>query len=287
MTKIRHVKAPAKINLHLEVCGKLPNGYHTIKSIFQTVPLYDELDIELTESENSCQVICEKMKLPENNTLNKAYQSFCKATGITQSIQVVLNKCIPSGAGLGGGSSDAASLLLALNEMFDCPLDFSQLEEAALTVGSDVPFFLKGGCALVTGQGEIVESIPARKDLSFVLIYPNEHSSTAEAYALVDEYQNKNKDEIRAPLDDLESVYNKKVPEWTFYNSFTQPLFSKFPGIKRAFDDLKALDAEFVEVTGSGSTVFGVFSDTESAKTVYTKLCNDWQCRYCLLSSVL
>ena len=285
MLMVRHVKAPAKINLHLEVCGKLPNGYHAIKSIFQTVPLYDELDIELTETENSCRVICEKMDLPENNTISKAYRKFCEASGITQSIQVVLNKCIPSGAGLGGGSSDAASLLLALNEMFDYPLDFSQLEEVALTVGSDVPFFLKGGCALVTGQGEVIKPIPARDDLSFVLIYPDEHSSTSDAYALVDDYQDKYGN--RASLDDLEGVYNKKVSEWTFYNSFTQPLFSKFPGIKKAFDDLKALDAEFVEVTGSGSTVFGVFSDSESAKAVYTKLCNDWQCRYCLLPSVL
>ena len=82
MLMVRHVKAPAKINLHLEVCGKLPNGYHAIKSIFQTVPLYDELDIELTETENSCRVICEKMDLPENNTISKAYRKFCEASGI-------------------------------------------------------------------------------------------------------------------------------------------------------------------------------------------------------------
>lgn len=285
MLNTMHVKSPAKINLHLRVLSKKSDGFHALESIFQTVPLYDEIEVTLSENEGVCNVRCDAMELPLENTITKTYKGFCERTGVKAGVDVVLTKKIPSGAGMGGGSSDAATFLLALNRMFDEPLARSQLEEIALSVGSDVPFFLSGGCAVVTGRGEVIRSIAARNDLSFVLVYPEVHSSTAEAYRLVDEFYSQNVVVGDPDLSDLEPMYNGKVKEWKFFNSFTEPLKNKYPEIKKALASLKDVDAEFVDMTGSGSVVFGVFSDCESAKKAYTKLCNEWKWCYCLLSS--
>ncbi|MCR4791032.1 MAG: 4-(cytidine 5'-diphospho)-2-C-methyl-D-erythritol kinase [Treponemataceae bacterium] len=279
------VKAPAKLNLHLKVLSKRADGFHSLESIFQTVPLYDELHVKFNRRPESCIVHCNQMDLPVENTLTKAYKGFCRQTGIVQGIDVELTKNIPSGAGMGGGSSDAASLLLALNKMFDEPLAWEQLESIALQVGSDVPFFLSAGCAIVTGRGEIIERISARHDLSYVLVYPEVHSSTAEAYSLIDELKSQNNVVGGPDLACLEAMYGMNPKEWEFINSFTSPLMKKYPEISKALKALGDLDAEFVEMTGSGSVVFGVFTDEKSAKKAYTKLCNEWKWCYCLLSS--
>lgn len=295
MTNFVHVKANAKLNLHLEVLGKRQDGYHALNSVFQTVSLCDELTVSLIAGEGECQVYCSAMNLPKVNTLTKAYEGFCSVSGVKQNVSVTLDKKIPSGAGLGGGSSDAASFLRALNELFAYPLNEDDLFKVALSVGSDVPFFLVGECAVVTGRGERVYPIPVRKDLSFILVYPEIHSSTAKAYELVDVFASEKKvffgnekfDGVEKTdvqvITELNKVYNTKVSEWTFFNSFTEPLVENYPKIKDVLTTFKALGADFTEMSGSGSTVFGVFSDTASAKNAYRQLCVDWQYCYCLL----
>ena len=268
--------APAKLNLHLEVYPKRSDGYHPIKSIFQTISLVDDLVVSLSGKSLSCVVECDAMQLPEENTLTKTYRLFCQISGVTAGVHVKLTKRIPSGAGLGGGSSDAATFLLILNKMFDYPLRLNQLEEIANLVGSDVLFFLSGGAAIVTGRGDIVEPIKPREDFCIVVVYPDVHCSTPESYGLVDEYFALGKTVNETTLQDLEKMYYEPVSEWRFVNTFTNPVATKFPVIFDVMKSLKELGADYVQMSGSGSTVFGVFSNFDVGKDACTNLKRFW-----------
>ena len=274
--------APAKLNLHLEVYPKRSDGYHPIKSIFQTISLVDDLEVSLSGKSLSCVVECDAMQLPVENTLTKTYRLFCQISGVTAGVHVKLTKRIPSGAGLGGGSSDAATFLLILNKMFDYPLGLNQLEEIANLVGSDVLFFLSGGAAIVTGRGDIVEPIKPREDFCIVVVYPDVHCSTPESYGLVDEYFALGKTVNETALQDFEKMYYEPISEWRFLNTFTNPVATKFPVIFDVMKSLENLGADYVQMSGSGSTVFGVFSNLEVGKDACTNLKRFWNKCYCL-----
>lgn len=282
-----HVKAPAKLNLHLKVCKKRPDGFHDIESIFQKIPLYDELEIEMADNSCNCQVICPEFALPLENTLTSAYKAFTSQTGITQGVKIALTKRIPSGAGMGGGSSDAAAVLCGLSELFGVELTDAQKHNAAAITGSDVFFFLENGAAydaaVVSGRGENVRYIDSRRDLYFVLVCPGVHSSTGEAYSLVDEWNSGDTAEFTS-FKELEAVYRRPVEEWSFSNSFTDPLAWKFPEIQKALSDLRSTGAGYVQMTGSGSVVFGVFASHEDAERACAKLRQEWKECYCLPS---
>ena len=181
--------APAKVNIGLKVLPRTLNqAYHQIESIFQTVNLKDRLFIKVIDGYNNCSVTCKDIDLPEENTITLAYKAFKDVSGLEKiaSIQVNLEKHIPSGGGLGGGSSDAAALVKALEEIHSVKLNSEQYDKIAEKVGSDVFFFFHcdkngKGCAIVSGRGEIVNDIKLRTDLHFVLVFPKVHSSTKEA----------------------------------------------------------------------------------------------------------
>lgn len=279
------VKAPAKVNIGLKVLERRADGYHDIESIFQTVDLYDELKVCLIPEENVCRILCEDMQLPESNTLTKTYEAFCAATGKKTGVQVSLKKRIPSGGGLGGGSSDAAYFLVALAELNHLELTESLKDEVASKVGSDVFFFLhcnvdpkKGGCALVSGRGEVVQPIDPRADLYFLLIFPDVHSSTKEAYSLVDDAYKAGCEISCPPFEELKSLYSKPVEEWDFANSFTPALVNKYPVIGDALKDIKECGADWAEMSGSGATVFGVFKTELAAKNAVLKCQKKWKC---------
>lgn len=265
--------APAKLNLSLKVLPKRADGFHNIESIFQKIRLCDELTVKRSASAG-CSLHVQGMDLPADNTVQKAYTLFTEVTQIREGIAVDLVKHIPSGAGMGGGSSDAAALLRALNSLFSAGLSQDILVKIAEKVGSDVPFFLYGDCAVVSGRGEIVRPINGRRDLFFVVICPDVHSSTKEAYALVDEwYMNNSISKVDWPsLDELEGVYKQPVGEWTFANSFTYPLINRYPEIQIALAAITDSGADFVDMTGSGSTVFGVFDARGKAQDAYNRL---------------
>ncbi len=271
------INAPAKLNLNLSVLPKRQDGFHNIESIFQKISLYDELKIKPTDV-SGCVLSVEGMSLPESNTVTKAYDEFAKVTGITTGTCVSLKKRIPSGAGLGGGSSDAAAMLIGLDNMFKTGLSQSKLMQCAEKIGSDVPFFVQtSACALVSGRGEVLDPVTARSDLHFVVVYPDVHSSTKEAYLLVDEWNEKKLDCNKPALKELEGIYNKPVAEWSFVNDFTAPLTCKYPMIAEALKAIKAEGACFCDMTGSGSAVFGVFDAQKSAEEAYKKLSSYWK----------
>ena len=276
--------AYAKVNFGLRVLPGRSDGFHGIESIFQTVDLYDELTVTET-AEKGCFVHCSSMKLPENNTLTKAYNAFCEVAGKElPGIRVELTKGIPSGGGLGGGSSDAAALTKMLEKLFDVRLSEEQLDYVASVTGSDVFFFMHcneagRACALVSGRGEKVKEIQPRDDLFLVLVFPKVSSSTKEAYALVDEAFDRGNVLVSPEFDELELVYRRPPEKWTFINTFTPVISAKYKDIGRAIEALKALDCDYAEMSGSGSTVFGVFASRQLAESAVEKLADSWNCK--------
>jgi 4-diphosphocytidyl-2-C-methyl-D-erythritol kinase len=186
---------------------------------------------------------------------------------------------------MGGGSSDAAGMLQGLQKLFEVSLTDAELKKAAETIGSDVSFFLYDGpdydAAIVTGRGENVRYIKSRRDLFYVLVCPGVHSSTKEAYDLVDNWNNGDSTAFPS-LSDLEAIYRSPVKNWAFENSFTKPIAWKYPIIQKAIQDVKSFNPDFVEMTGSGSVVFGIFSSENDAKKAYTQLCQIWKESYLL-----
>ena len=276
--------AYAKVNFGLRVLPGRADGFHGIESIFQTVDLYDELTLTTTD-EKGCVVHCSDMELPENNTLTKAYNAFCKVVRCeVPGVRVELKKGIPSGGGLGGGSSDAAALTRMLERLCNVRLSDSELDNIAAETGSDVFFFMhcdeRGrGCALVFGRGEVVKKIHGRDDLFLLLIFPEVSSSTKEAYALVDEALACGNVLISPEFDELELVYRRPPENWTFINTFTPVISAKYKDIGRAIEALRALGCEYAEMSGSGSTVFGIFSSRQEAESAVKELTGSWNCK--------
>ncbi|MCR4580859.1 MAG: 4-(cytidine 5'-diphospho)-2-C-methyl-D-erythritol kinase [Treponema sp.] len=271
------VKAYAKVNFGLKVLPKRQDGFHNIESIFQTVDLYDQLNVALLPT-NECRVTCNSMSLPEDNTLVKAYKAFVEVSNCSvPGVDVELVKGIPSGGGLGGGSSDAAALVRVLEKSCDVLLSESQFDYIASKTGSDVFFFMHSdeegkACAVVSGRGEIVRRIKPRHDLFLLLVFPNVSSSTKEAYSLVDDYLAARKMVTGTAFSNLESVYNRSVEEWNFVNTFTPVITETYPKVRDALDLLKQNGAPFAEMSGSGSTVYGVFTLQQQAEEVQRKL---------------
>ena len=276
-------KAYAKVNFNLRVLPSRTDGYHSIESIFQTIDLFDELEVSVIE-ENGCFVECHSLELPLQNTLTKAYDAFCSIVNVSvPGVRVVLKKGIPAGGGLGGGSSDAAALIRVLSKICNITLDESQLDYIASKTGSDVFFFMHcdkdgTGCAVVSGRGEVVRKIKARRDLYLVLVFPEVFSSTKEAYELVDKRLAGGTDDSFVILEALEEEYNKNPLEWRFKNTFTPSLCDVYSDLSSALGTLKKCGADFCDMSGSGSTIFGVFTSKQRAKYNMKLLAATWNC---------
>lgn len=284
MLNVTCEKAFAKVNFGLNVFSKREDNFHNIESIFQTIDLYDELVVSEIENKQ-CIVECDAFELPKKNTLTLSYEAFCSVSDVdVPGVKVNLKKGIPSGGGLGGGSADAAALVRVLQKMCGIKLSDEKLDLIASKTGSDVFFFQHcddegKGCALVSGRGEVVKKIIPRDDLFLLLIFPKVSSSTKEAYDLVDKYLAK-KDKVKGPgLAELEDVYRKAVNQWNFVNTFTPALSKKYKEIEAALIDLKKVGSEYVEMSGSGSTVFGVSTLEQQAINSYNLLAEFWNCK--------
>jgi 4-diphosphocytidyl-2-C-methyl-D-erythritol kinase len=276
------MSAPCKINLHLRVLERRQDGYHDIESVFQLISLADELSVSINGSEGECHVHSPRMELPPVNTLTGAVDQFRSLTGIQTGIRIDIDKNVPAGAGLGGGSSDAAAVLKALDHMFGTGLSLKALSSMAEKIGSDVPFFLSGGAAIVKGRGEIITPIASRTDLFGVLIWPDVHCSTAMAYGLVDRFHAEGKDSsINWPtVDSLAEMYASPVAGWKFSNSFTSPVETVYPVIRNVRLALRDCGAMYVQMSGSGSSVFGLFENEKQAETARISLLP--HCKMCV-----
>lgn len=256
------VKAAAKINLALDVTGKLPNGYHEIESVFQTVGLYDEVTVELINSgiEFTCEsldtfVFDDVIPCDERNIAYKAAQKFLDENGLETGCRIHIKKGIPSQAGMGGGSTDAAAVLFCLNKLTG--KTFSAPEK----LGADVPFFLTGGTAYVTGIGEKISKIVDCSGKILVIAKGKEGVSTADAYNRIDSLENPASVRVKELVSAIENGDN--------IADYIGNIFEDAVNLWEV-DDIKQkmlmFGAETACMTGSGSAVFGLFSDMESAK---------------------
>ncbi len=268
------IRTAAKINLALDVCGKLPNGYHTIKSVFQTVGIYDEVTVELNDSGNinvNC-ILTEEFDradhIPggEKNIAYKAARLFLDMIGSDRGCGITIKKGIPSQAGMGGGSSDAAAVIYCLNELCSTRLNIHKLAEIGKKIGADVPFFFIGGTAYVSGIGEKITSLPDYSGRILVVAKGVQGISTAEAYKAVDRLEAANH-----PDAEILSKAIAENPEYAhrfFGNIFEYAAdLEEVSQIRRTMKESGALSAV---MTGSGSAVFGLFTDMDKAK----KCCN-------------
>jgi 4-diphosphocytidyl-2-C-methyl-D-erythritol kinase len=262
MTRTARLRAFAKLNLGLRVLYRRPDGYHELRTVFQTVSLADRLGVAFTRSSRTRIEIAGCPDISEN-LVGKAARLLLEALRIHGDIHFDLKKNIPMGAGLGGGSSDAAAVLLALPVLAGKTLPMPQLFALAGQLGSDVAFFLQGGSALGMGRGEELYPIPDRPARKGVIVASDVHSATAEAYRDLSR-------QLTAQLTSPE-LQNKLVSfqqeiwrggEAVDDNDFEGVVFARYPELKRIKDRLHRLGARPAAMTGSGSAIYGLFAET-------------------------
>jgi 4-diphosphocytidyl-2-C-methyl-D-erythritol kinase len=266
------LRSLAKINLDLRVLGKRRDGFHELRTVFQTISLADTIEIDVAQGRTFVD-LKSNLSIPGNLVLQAA-DVVLKTTRARGRIQFHLRKRIPLGGGLGGGSTNAATVLLALPPLLGKPIPFEKLLELATELGSDVPFFLTGGAALGIGRGAEVYPLPDAPAQPGLLITPGIHSSTAEAYRAL---QREELGEIDpAKLYKFQSVVSGCQPSATNHqppttnhrppaiNDFETVVFRGHPQLKSIKGKLLELGAWRAMMTGSGSALFGLFPDRES-----------------------
>lgn len=267
------VQAPCKINLILNILGRRPDGYHELETVIYPVALFDELQIEIAE--HGIGFSCDNPGLPQgpSNLVVRAAQAFFDRTGIKAGVHIQLRKQIPIGAGLGGGSSDAAHTLLGLNKLFGKPLSAESLTELGASIGSDVPFFLGCRPALATGRGEQIKPLKPfniLEGLWLLLVYPGFGVSTAWAYRALQRYPAVlNGTAGRAEeLIDLLYAGDLIAAMDHLYNSLEAPVLAKFPILRLYKEFLRAEGAMGTMMSGSGAAVFAFINDPDSAEQI-------------------
>lgn len=256
------VLAPAKINLSLKILGRRDDGFHEIETMIAPITLCDEIEIGKSDNSEEIEFHCDDPSVPPggDNLIVRAAKSFFAATKLKPAVSIELKKKIPHGAGLGGGSSDAASTLLALNQLFETKLPRETLAGIAEVIGSDIPFFIFQSAALCKGRGELVSPIKLRKRLSLLLLKPAFAVSTAWAYA-----------RWRGAAAEIPNVaYGaQEFAGLTFVNDLERPVFEKFIFLAQLkMWLLKQPEAGAVLMSGSGSTVFAVLREDGDADII-------------------
>lgn len=276
------VACPAKVNLFLRILAREDTGYHQIETLFQAIGLFDRVEVRRRTSKGISLEVRRRESVgggggvigdlgePEQNTVMRAAQAFFATTGITPAVSMSLSKRIPAGTGLGGGSSDAAGTLAALNLLYGNPLGRADLIELGGRIGSDVPFF----CARVTtalawGRGDRLLPCPPPPAAHVVVVVPRDRVKTAAAYREASE--GLDLPAASATLDGLDS------PDWRHIaslhtNVFERPVFARLRGLAAVRDTLERRGAVLSGLTGSGSAVFGIFGDEGEAVRVAGEL---------------
>ncbi len=258
--------SPCKVNLLLNILGKRGDGFHALETVMQPVALCDELHFEKTHG--GIALTCSEPALPvdASNLVCRAATAFFQRSQISGGVRMHLEKKIPMAAGLGGGSGNAATTLLALNELFDGPLNHAQLHEVAAALGSDIPFFLQTQPALATGRGEIVQSLKSFAALeggAFLLVHPGFGIATAWAYQALARFPAALHGERgrAAKLIELLDAGDLRKAAREFYNSLEAPALEKYPWLAVLQDFLRENGAAVALMSGSGSTTFAITRD--------------------------
>ncbi len=251
--KAVRLKAFAKVNLTLEVWNKRPDGFHNLRTVFQTISLADTLDVEFAPSRKTSIDLDSSIDIA-NNLVVRAAEAILDAMQVTAKVRFRLTKRIPMGGGLGGGSTDAAAVLLALPSLAGREVPMPKLLEIGEQLGSDVPFFLSGGCALGLGRGADLYVLPDPAQVHGLLIAPPVHVSTAHAYASL------NRSGALPPEAAAPGLMYSQ--DWASFcvNQFEASVLERHPELAAIKKKLRKLGATTALMTGSGAALFGVFS---------------------------
>jgi 4-diphosphocytidyl-2-C-methyl-D-erythritol kinase len=267
MTPPRLFRAYAKINLGLEVLGRRPDGYHEVRTVLQTISIFDTL--EVTPAPDGISLECSDPRIPsgEENIVVKAARLLRDAAGVRAGAKIRLTKRIPSQAGLGGGSSDGAMALLALSRLWNIAPGRELLMSLAERLGSDVPFFLCGGTALCAGRGEEVYPLPDAPLSNLAIAWPPSGMATKEAYGILDEKLTSPRDPHRIQ-DIVGEVVSRRLTQKRLFNRFEEVAAhgdkaQEASSVKKA---LLAAGATRALMAGSGAAWVGFFSGSEEAK---------------------
>ncbi len=275
-TKETELDSYAKINLHLDIIDKLDSGFHEIYSVFQLIGLYDRIKIKICPKGSNKEQIQIKGNFnckTKDNLIYKIIKDFEAKSNTNADYIINIEKHIPAGGGLGGASSNAAYVLKSINKMHSNPLRGEDLFKIAEKNGSDIPFFLKAVSAVVKGRGEIINPFKADlTDYNLVITCPDFNISTQKAYDLFDKSNKKEYKTIKADSNEIKEILSKNPSDWGFFNSFTPILQKIKPVFKNIFDVFKETNADFFNITGSGSAVFGIFKDKYNASKAEKRL---------------
>ena len=265
--------AYAKVNLTLDVLGKRPDGYHDLQSVMQTISLRDDIEIDIGTGK-PWKLLCSRDDIPcdERNLAWKAAKVYCEAMNKDpEGLEIRITKRIPSQAGLGGGSADAAAVLRALNEHYGNPLSIMALAELGAQVGSDVPFCVVGGTAMVEGRGEQIRMLPAMPDCVFVVCKPDFSISTPELFKKIDRKAIAKRPDNRAMESAILAGDLGRVAE-NFCNVFDPVVTEEHLELNYIKSIFNSYGSVGQQMTGSGSAVFCVVPEFEFAAVICNML---------------
>jgi len=265
------LEAYAKINWSLDITGVRDDGYHLMDMIMQPVSLYDEITVTPARTLGITTAGWPPSRADESNLAYRAARVLREKTGYPGGAQIHVHKHIPIGAGMGGGSTDASAVLVGLNILWETGLSPEELEELGLSLGADVPFFIRGGLTRTRGIGEDLESHECMHNFWLIVIQPCPGLSTAQVFSLWRQDGSYHRPDTKAALHALETGNLEEL--CARLGNVLQPVSERLrPEIADACRDLSANGALFAGMTGSGSAVFGVFRSPLSAKKAYAKL---------------
>lgn len=278
------LNAYAKLNLTLDITGLREDGYHLLSSVMQEVSLCDELEVLTAKAPPKIQVKVRGMELSErDNTCYKAAEAFLTAFGIRDTaVKIIVQKNIPAGAGLGGGSSDAAAVLKALNALCGIHASDTELERIGLSIGADVPFFIRGGTQQAQGIGEVLTPLSCFGNPYFVLVKPADSALTCGVYSEFDRMvaDGRITEAAYTTKKFMDALQNGGDP-YEYIGNMLQPVTEASYRIVRIYcDTLRALGARCACMTGSGTAVFGLFDSYANALEALKKFDLDAQAKY-------
>ena len=263
------IRAPAKVNLILRILDRRPDGYHNVWSVMQTVGLEDHVSIRLDPAHSEITLHCnaQSLSVDRTNLVYRAAAAVLERSKIQTGLDIVLAKHIPMGAGLGGGSSDAAATIIALNHLLKLEWSVRDMMEVGQALGSDVPFFFSAPSAIISGRGEHVHSMEVTGSRWIVLVNPGFPIETKWAYGRLSE--------SRRQVKPLSSNHHRLETAGTVTweqilsmaeNDFENPVFEAYPQLREIKMQLLKQEAEGALLSGSGATVFGIFVDEVKAR---------------------